>query len=799
VLTTLPFRVADAEYSNALDRIIALSGSPNRLNIYNAATGANTPVSLPLPGNAVGVTPNGLGAAVCHDGVVSIVNLQTATIEKSLSVSLNCHDIVYAGNGYVYLSQGGGWGTSSSVNVATGTETRADLLYTGINFRINPAGDAIYTSNTGTSGASVSRYSITGGPMQKQYESEWYPSQPFGQLVWFTREGRMVGDAGTVFRSGTTRETDFVYTGTLSGYGSGGFIRSVDHSTVRRQFASIGQSTSVTGTAPNDLNLYLHGDKYLALVSRVPLPKMSSGGVEANSRGKFLFWDSTGTRAYAIVQAEASAGFLNDFAVYTLSPEFSPGCAVTLGINSATAIAFPSSGNVAVNADATCVWEVTSNAPWIELDTGTLGAGTGNVSYSVLSNTTPAARTGTITIGAQTFTITQAAGSAAQQPLRFVPLPPCRVLETRAPYNFEGRSGAFGPPALNAGETRTMQLPASTVCSIPATAKAYVVNVTVIPTASLGYATVWPAGEARPDVWTIRSTDGQIVANSAIVKAGANGGISVYASDRTDALIDITGYYTDSTAVTGLAFYPLTPCRVIDTRLEYRAPAGPFGPPSMGAQQTRRFRFPASPYCTIPAAAAYSVTITAVPPAALAYLTAWPAGSGQPNVSSINSFAGRTLANNVIIPASADGSIDVFTFNATDFLIDINGYYAPDDGVNGQFYFPVTQCRASAATTYEDETRRTMHIPTAPGCTGIPANAKGYAINVTAMPNGNPMPFLTAFPTGQQRPNASMLNAFQGQVVTNAAIIPAGTNGAIDIFAYRRTEVVVEVSGYFGR
>jgi hypothetical protein len=193
------------------------------------------------------------------------------------------------------------------------------------------------------------------------------------------------------------------------------------------------------------------------------------------------------------------------------------------------------------------------------------------------------------------------------------------------------------------------------------------------------------------------------------------------------------------------------------------------------------------------------VTITAVPPAPLAYLTAWPSGGGQPNVSSINSFAGRTLANSVIIPASPDGSIDVFTSGATDFLVDINGYYAPDDGVNGQFYFPVTQCRAVSATTFADESVRTINLPAATGCSGIPSNAKGYSINVTALPNGNPMPFLTAYPTGQPRPNASILNAFQGQVVSNAAIIPAGTNGAIDIFAFRRTDVVVEVSGYFGR
>src|SRR5205807_1860883 len=100
----LPFRVADAEYSSALDRIVAISGSPSRLNIYDPTTGVNAPVPLPLPGNAVSVQPSGLRAAVCHDGLVSIVDLQTATLERTVNVGLQCYDVVFADNGYVYMS-----------------------------------------------------------------------------------------------------------------------------------------------------------------------------------------------------------------------------------------------------------------------------------------------------------------------------------------------------------------------------------------------------------------------------------------------------------------------------------------------------------------------------------------------------------------------------------------------------------------------------------------------------------------------------------------------------------------------
>ncbi|MBL8216082.1 MAG: VCBS repeat-containing protein, partial [Bryobacterales bacterium] len=89
----------------------------------------------------------------------------------------------------------------------------------------------------------------------------------------------------------------------------------------------------------------------------------------------------------------------------------------------------------------------------------------------------------------RTVNFTAMAGSG----LRFVPLTPCRLMETRALYNYEGRTGAFGPPGLNAAETRTMVPSQSNVCQVPATAKAYVVNVTVVPlNGGVNFATLWP-------------------------------------------------------------------------------------------------------------------------------------------------------------------------------------------------------------------------------------------------------------------------------------------------------------------
>jgi len=92
------------------------------------------------------------------------------------------------------------------------------------------------------------------------------------------------------------------------------------------------------------------------------------------------------------------------------------------------------------------------------------------------------------------------------------------------------------------GTSRSFIIPASG-CSIPSTAAAYSLNVTVVPNGPLYYLTAWPAGATQPGVSTLNSWDGSVVANAAIVPAGASGAISVFAAGQTHVILDINGYF----------------------------------------------------------------------------------------------------------------------------------------------------------------------------------------------------------------------------------------------------------------
>jgi hypothetical protein len=225
---------------------------------------------------------------------------------------------------------------------------------------------------------------------------------------------------------------------------------------------------------------------------------------------------------------------------------------------------------------------------------------------------------------------------------------------------------------MSGGQSREFAVPSS-ACGIPSTANAYSLNVTVVPAGYLGYLSTWPAGESQPNVSTLNSWTGKVAANAAIVPAGANAAISVYVSDPTDVILDIDGYFGPPGSAGALQFYPVTPCRIADTR----SADGRFGGPEMGAATARSFPVPSSA-CGIPAtAAAYSLNITVVPDGPLSYLTTWPTGSAQPWVSTLNSFDGTVVANAAIVPAGAGGAISVYVTNNTQVILDINGYFAP--------------------------------------------------------------------------------------------------------------------------
>ena len=368
---------------------------------------------------------------------------------------------------------------------------------------------------------------------------------------------------------------------------------------------------------------------------------------------------------------------------------------------------------------------------------------------------------------------------AQSQPMQFVPVSPCRLLDTRqSGHPIQG--GTF--------QSYNLALLAQSVgCQSLSAASAYSLNVTVVPRAYLAYLTIWPTGQPRPTISLMNSFDGRTKANAAIVQSGVSSSVNIFVTNTADVILDVNGFFEPATFA-AFTYYPLaTPCRVADTRNNN-------GPPLPGGQE-HDFDVLGSG-CPVPAnAQAYALNFTAVPyPSGhrLDYLTVWPAGQPRPTASTLNAPTGTIVANAALIPANgAGGEVAVYPSNDTHLVIDINGYFALASPNSGYAFYTLTPCRALDTRPNQFNGQQTFNIEGS-AC-HPPAAAASYVMNASALPIG-PLGYLTLWPSGL-RPLASTLNAYDGANASNMAIIGT-TTGSINAYASGTTNLLLDLAGY---
>ncbi|PWB61314.1 MAG: hypothetical protein C3F16_08565 [Betaproteobacteria bacterium] len=149
----------------------------------------------------------------------------------------------------------------------------------------------------------------------------------------------------------------------------------------------------------------------------------ATGVTEGGSSGSGIFTFNSGSGQYQLrgglyggpSSCTASGASLRDYysrfdqvfpAISQYLAPTSGACSYSLSPTSVTVGAGATSGTLTVTTTSGCAWSATSNASWISSSSS--GNGSGTVSYSVASNS-GAARTGTLTIAGQSFTVSQQA------------------------------------------------------------------------------------------------------------------------------------------------------------------------------------------------------------------------------------------------------------------------------------------------------------------------------------------------------------------------------------------------------
>ena len=367
---------------------------------------------------------------------------------------------------------------------------------------------------------------------------------------------------------------------------------------------------------------------------------------------------------------------------------------------------------------------------------------------------------------------------------KFTPLTPDRLLDTRVGIGTGGGVAPIGPGA-------TLDLTVTGLAGVPATGvSAVALNVTAVNPTSGGYLTVWPTGIARPEVSSLNFDPHETIPNAVVVKVGDGGRISIFNPfGATDVLIDVSGFWSAADGPIGSAYTAIVPTRVLDTRQP-----GAAGPLHSGASTTLGF----AGVGAVPAdATGVVLNVVAVDPTAAGYLTVWPAGAPQPNVSTHNFTRGTTIANLVFARLGADRAVEIFNESGdTQLVVDIVGYFGPTGGrmvaVEPSRVLDTRQ-PADGAEPIAAGAVRTIKVR---GIAGVPAGATAVVANVTAV-SPTAQGYFTAWASGLPQPLASNLNFAADDVVPGLSIVAIGDDGSINLLnSDGETHALVDIVAY---
>ncbi len=259
-----------------------------------------------------------------------------------------------------------------------------------------------------------------------------------------------------------------------------------------------------------------------------------------------------------------------------------------------------------------------------------------------------------------------------------------------------------------------------------------------------------------------------------------------------------------SSLLVGSSFSPLVPARILETRPgETPTVDGLFygggltaGSGVLELQVGGRGGVPAN-------AGAVVLNITATGAPVGGYVTAYPCDAPRPTASNVNYAAGQTVPNLVIAKLSANGKVCLFTLTPTHLIADVNGYLFA-----GSSYAALSPARIAETRVGLPPTVDGLFSGIGPigagqilelqvgGRGGVAADAASAVMNIAVAGPAAPG-YLTIYPCGAPRPNASSLNYVAGQTSANLVNAKVGTGGKVCIYSLSATDLVVDVNGFY--
>jgi hypothetical protein len=398
-ITRLPYTPIRTEYSRQLDRLILISNEPPLLHIHDPSAGIGVAIALSKPPVALSVSRDGKFAAVGHDGLITYVNLATATVQQEFRVRHDMAELALAPQGYIHFTVAWENDGLKTLAMATGALTTSEAFQSEhAPVQIGPSGGFLYLLTD-----RPTKWDIRAG-LPKLVATA--PVDDVCAPLEFTPDGSLAYDqCGRVLYTSDKPVQDLLLKLTLRAGFSG-----ISYSAALRRLAFLLRYDGQNNVVPPEL--YFTDDENYEVLGVLTMPEYP--GTQAAGEAISVFWSPDSRKLYTVIKATGQATVANNHAVYTITRgQPGPWCTFALNSSQANVAAAGGSGLVGVTTAPSCTWSATTNAPWLRIVGGSPGHGPELIGYAADLNPTTSVRTATITIGTASFSVVQAPGSDA--------------------------------------------------------------------------------------------------------------------------------------------------------------------------------------------------------------------------------------------------------------------------------------------------------------------------------------------------------------------------------------------------
>ncbi|MET0661789.1 MAG: CAP domain-containing protein [Ilumatobacteraceae bacterium] len=233
-------------------------------------------------------------------------------------------------------------------------------------------------------------------------------------------------------------------------------------------------------------------------------------------------------------------------------------------------------------------------------------------------------------------------------------------------------------------------------------------------------------------------------------------------------------------------FRSVTPFRFADSRLGHTLTRLPAGQP-VRIQIAGVQRIPAD-------VTALSANFTVAEPDAPGYLTIFNCAASVPQVSTLNYRPGEAIANQAVV-ALDRGALCAYSYAGAELIIDVNGYVTPSATST---FVPVDPRRlADTRSSGPLQPGSVLRLVVEGGASPAPLGSDAVALNLTATDAADDG-WVRAFPCDAAEPGSSNVNVRRGGVRANSVIVPTAADGSICVTSNVTTNVIADITGYFG-